>query len=236
MPLRRPCPPKFARDRRSGPSIYPAFCAGADQANRAQVALPRAMYAGMLRPRVICAGIAALGRGARARRNWRPSGRRVGPDITDGVGAVQHGAELATVIRHRIGLPIAPQQPVLAVDGEMIFVTEPRHRDLRLAPAARTRRRLAPANALDHPAPVAVDLGASRRFPLGGHVGRLLLGLGQPRPAPRHHRGVNDLTNQASGAQQRVKLFEPPLRHVGPGQLLAQKPDCRGIGNSIVQG
>jgi hypothetical protein len=165
----------------------------------------------------------------------------VGPHIAGGVVAVEHRTELATVIGRRVGDDIAPQQPVLAIDADMIFVAEHRHRDLRLPPVAGTRRRLALTPTLDGPASVAVDLRPPRRFPFGRHPAtfdRLLHGPGQPWPARLDHRRVDDLPahrQPALLAQQRVELCKQPFDDAGSGQLLAVEPNRLGVRHRVVQ-
>ena len=123
----------------------------------------------------------------------------IGPHIAGGVVAIEHRAELAAVISCRVGNDIAPQETVLAVDADMVLVPEHRHRDLRLALVAGSLigRGLALAPALQCPASVAIDLRTPRRLPLGRHpaaLDRVLLDLGQSRPARLDHRRIDDLT------------------------------------------
>ena len=56
----------------------------------------------------------------------------VGPHITGSVVTVEHCAELATIVRRRIGHRVAPQKAVRAVDADVVFVAEHRHGDLDL--------------------------------------------------------------------------------------------------------
>jgi hypothetical protein len=120
----------------------------------------------------------------------------VGPHLARSVVAVEHRAELAAVISRRVGDGVAPQQTVFAVEADMVFVAEHRHRDLDLSLVACARRGHALVAALDGPAPVVVNLRPPRRLPIGrcaAALDRLLLGLGQPRPACRDYRRVDNL-------------------------------------------
>jgi hypothetical protein len=45
----------------------------------------------------------------------------VGPDIADGVVAVEHRAELAAIIGRGVGDGVAPQKPKRAVDPDMVL-------------------------------------------------------------------------------------------------------------------
>ena len=120
----------------------------------------------------------------------------VGPHIAGGVVAIEHRAELAAVIGRRVGDGVAPHKAVFAVDADMVFVAEHRHRDLDLSLVACAWRGRALLAALDRPTPVAVDLRAPCRFPLSGRTAAfedVFLGLGQPRSARRDHRRVDNL-------------------------------------------
>ena len=123
----------------------------------------------------------------------RQIGRRavggVGPHLAGGIVAVEHGAELAAVIRCRMGDGVMAQKAERAINADMVLVAEHRHSDLDLPVVTRAEGGLARLATLDRPPPVAVDLHAPRRFPRGRHpaaLDRVLLGLGQPRAgAPR---------------------------------------------------
>jgi hypothetical protein len=165
----------------------------------------------------------------------------IGPHIAGGVIAVEHRAALAAVMRCRVRHAIAPQKAVLAVNADMIFVPEHRHRDLDLVLVAVTRRGTPLAPTLARPASVAVDLAAPRRLPVGRHPAAfegVLLGLRQARSSRLDHCGIDDLPAHRQPTlrpQQRVEPGEQPLRCTGPRQLLAIKPDRLGIGYRIMQ-
>src|SRR5438045_6315403 len=108
-------------------------------------------------------------------------------------------------MRRPMGNGVAAQKAEFAIDADVIFVPERRHRDIDLALVAITRRGLPLPAALDCPAPVTVYLGAPCRFPLGRRAAasqRVLLGLGQAWPARLDHRGIDDLPAHR----------QPPLR------------------------
>ncbi len=87
---------------------------------------------------------------------------RVGPDGARGVGLVEQPlAQPRALVGGGVGRVLAPDQPVLAVDGDMVLVAECRDGDVdwRNRP---TRPRLGLAE-LDRPARVAVLLPELRR-------------------------------------------------------------------------
>jgi hypothetical protein len=82
---------------------------------------------------------------------------------------------------------------------------------------------------------------ARRRLPIGrcaAALDRVLLRLGQSRPARLDHRRVDDLPahrQPALGPQQRVEPRKQLLRRAGSRQLLAEEPDRLGVRHRVVQ-
>ena len=171
------------------------------------------------------------------RRGLPPSGRRCRPRPNWPCSAVEQRAELAAIVLGRVSHREVADEAMLAIDTEMVLVTEDRDHEL----GARSGLASALAAALDGPAAVDIHLRPLRLRPTFGYGAALdgrLLAPAEPGPARLDDGGVHDLPahRQIAGVpQHRIEALEQALHGPGAAQLLAEQPDGLGIRHPILE-